>query len=509
VYPAAAAQEATGAQVRYRGLEEQNQPVRLVYDKAAERVQFRIGYIAHCVGTGGENEGEEAPSAPHVAKPPNGARVEVASDGTFTERFRFRVDRVNRRGADLRTEIHRRMRIRVGGRLSADDRARGTIRVRYTEVRLEHNYDVDLRYESSCDSDVRIWRTPRFRFTGPWRPTGPIPLAAPDVLLSLQDGQLLTLGAKVAEDFAPPRAATYLPMRDRWRRTQPPMERHHEAVAVVLSDGRVLVAGGWSDTVRDDTIDNRTLRAAEIYNPRSDRWTPVARLTRRRVGARAELLPDGRVLIVGGTQGRSATRATASAEIFDPTSERFRGTAWLPQALAALRSAVLPSGKILLTGLAEDGSARAEIFDPSSDTWSPLELPPDLEYVTSLTELEDGRVLATATSFSEESRSPVAAVFTEGAGWASASPPPAFASGGDSVLLPSGRVLVPMSELEPGVFDSHRAAIFDPETDIWEYAAPYFHPYTQYPHLAPMPSGALLITDGPTAYTRTERFVEE
>ena len=48
------------AQVRettYTGLEEQNQPVRLVLDRRARTLRFRIGYIPTCTGPGGASAG--------------------------------------------------------------------------------------------------------------------------------------------------------------------------------------------------------------------------------------------------------------------------------------------------------------------------------------------------------------------------------------------------------------------------------------------------------------------
>ena len=62
--------------------------------------------------------------------------------------------------------------------------------------------------------------------------------------------------------------------------------------ATLLRDGRVLVLGGSNGT---------TLSAAEIYDPTTDTWTKARPLATPRREHAAALLPDGRVLVTGGT----------------------------------------------------------------------------------------------------------------------------------------------------------------------------------------------------------------
>src|SRR5437870_4529598 len=77
--------------------------------------------------------------------------------------------------------------------------------------------------------------------------------------------------------------------------------------ATVLSDGRVLIAGGM------DSIG--VLASAEIFDPNTRAFRAVASPMRAaRVGHTATRLADGRVLIAGG---QNANGALATAEIFD------------------------------------------------------------------------------------------------------------------------------------------------------------------------------------------------
>jgi N-acetylneuraminic acid mutarotase len=78
--------------------------------------------------------------------------------------------------------------------------------------------------------------------------------------------------------------------------------------ATVMSDGRVLVAGGESDG-------SSRIGSADIFDPQSNKWTTTGSMAQPRSGAMSALLPDGRVIVVGGL---GANTILASAEIYDP-----------------------------------------------------------------------------------------------------------------------------------------------------------------------------------------------
>lgn len=71
-----------------------------------------------------------------------------------------------------------------------------------------------------------------------------------------------------------------------------PLEARDRHIATLLPDGRVLVVGG--------TRDAAFLNSAELYDPVSWDWTATGNLSIPRSGHTASLLPDGRVLVTGG-----------------------------------------------------------------------------------------------------------------------------------------------------------------------------------------------------------------
>ena len=112
--------------------------------------------------------------------------------------------------------------------------------------------------------------------------------------------------------------------------------------AVPLDDGRVLAVGGFAGEGLPP------LKTAEIFDPRSGRWTTTGSLTLGRGGHAAALLGDGRVLVAGGWVGPSAF--TDTTEIFDPVAGTFSPGPKLPQRADGLAAASLPDGCALVVG---------------------------------------------------------------------------------------------------------------------------------------------------------------
>ena len=121
-----------------------------------------------------------------------------------------------------------------------------------------------------------------------------------------------------------------------------PQQRTHQYTATLLPSGKVLVAGGFGNTV---------LNSAELYDPTTGAWTrrPGASTTARRDHT-ATLLPSGQVLVAGGYS--NSPSGFSSAELYDPATETWTLTGSLNQGEGRHdhTAILLPSGQVLVAG---------------------------------------------------------------------------------------------------------------------------------------------------------------
>src|SRR4051812_19466211 len=127
-------------------------------------------------------------------------------------------------------------------------------------------------------------------------------------------------------------------------------------------------------------------------------WSGVGALSGGRYNHTATLLNDGRVLVAGG----SNTGALASAQLYDPKTGTWSNAASMNVARAGQGAVRLDSdrpdsGNVLVAGgVKADGStytASAEVYDPSADRWTTVGEMSTPRFQPTMTLLDDGRVL--------------------------------------------------------------------------------------------------------------------
>jgi len=165
------------------------------------------------------------------------------------------------------------------------------------------------------------------------------------------------------------------------------MSARAQHTATLLPNGKVLVAGGISGA---DIV-----ASAEIYDPATEKWSPVASMASARRFAQATLLNNGRVLVMGG-QNYSVT--LAAAETYDPLANKWSAAGKMSSPRLYFAVAALPQGKVLAVGGADPSHilAGADIYDPATGRWSKTGSMNLGRIYFTATPLPDGRVLAAA-----------------------------------------------------------------------------------------------------------------
>jgi hypothetical protein len=129
--------------------------------------------------------------------------------------------------------------------------------------------------------------------------------------------------------------------------------------AVMYADGKILVLGGGDPPTN-------TAEVIDLNQP-SPTWRQVAPMAYARRQTNATLLPDGTVLVTGGTSGagfNDATHAVYAAELWNPATETWTTLASSGGIPRIYHSAaiLLPDGRVLTTG--GNNQPQPEAFSP-------------------------------------------------------------------------------------------------------------------------------------------------
>ena len=97
-------------------------------------------------------------------------------------------------------------------------------------------------------------------------------------------------------------AELYDPATGTWAPTGSMATRRALHVAQLLPNGKVLVAGGRTCDAPPPAACNSTFttNTAEVYDPATGAWTPTASMNNARTTTSAVLMTDGRVMVPGG-----------------------------------------------------------------------------------------------------------------------------------------------------------------------------------------------------------------
>jgi hypothetical protein len=169
-----------------------------------------------------------------------------------------------------------------------------------------------------------------------------------------------------------------------------PRSKH---VATLLPDGTVLVAGGLTGSLENIV----TTASAEIYHPDTGTWSLTGSMSVPRSRFTATLLPNGKVLVAGGSNNGFAT---VTAELYDFRTSLWTRTGDMNIPRLYHTATLLSDGRVLVTGgqSAGDGNDNfvektAEIYDSATGTWTLVDSMSRARYGHTATLLPDGTIL--------------------------------------------------------------------------------------------------------------------
>ena len=211
--------------------------------------------------------------------------------------------------------------------------------------------------------------------------------------------------------------------------------------ATLLPDGTILVAGGSNGS--------NVLPTAQIFNPAGvgSFSSTLNLMIEPRDMHSATLLPNGRVLLAGGlTTNAISTGSTNTAEIYYPDTKLFMATQPMANKRSNHSAVLLPNGNVFVAGgygandLITD---TAEIYNPETGLWTPTAtLMPQKRALHSTVLLQDGTVLLCGGVDSNGITNTCVTYNYLSDTWAAAADMPSPLRSHTATLLFDGRVLV-------------------------------------------------------------------
>lgn len=187
-------------------------------------------------------------------------------------------------------------------------------------------------------------------------------------------------------------------------------------------------------------------------------------MTIARFGAGAVLLPNGQVLVAGGTNNGPLT----TAELYTPSSGTWAKTGSMKTLSGSVSMTVLGTGQVLATGgFDPSGNGLAELYDPGTGTWAPTG---SISGVAdgSMVRLPNGQVLAAGGADAKGTTVRTTELYTPSTGtWAKTGDMTTPRVDARAVLLGSGQVLV-AGGINDTTLNLTSAELYDPATGKWK-----------------------------------------
>ena len=319
------------------------------------------------------------------------------------------------------------------------------------------------------------------------------------VTVVLADGSVLVVGGTSGKDSksAVAKAQVYDLASGSWRNVTPMREQRAYPAAARLPDGRILVAGG--------SRDGAPVATCEIYDPVTDTWSAAPPMSVARSFFDLVTLPDGRLLAAGGGTSGEKHPAAATAEVYDPGSGSWNATGTMNRRRAYAAAASLPDGRVVVAGGSPiyfgkiTPTKTSEIWDPRTGTWKPGPSMRTARYYAEMVALGDTLLVAGGWP-NDGARTPAltkAELLRAGEAW---SPAGAMQTGRgqfDLVALDTDRAVAIGGLTGPNNTVVGTTDLFSLDALSWS-AGPSLPAPVMWPAAAAMPDGRILVAGGAT-----------
>ena len=206
--------------------------------------------------------------------------------------------------------------------------------------------------------------------TDTWKLTKPALSHGNHTATRLCDGQVLVAGDW---DYNPDalKAEVYDPVADTWTTVGDMSQSHTYGTATLLDDCKVLVAGGYTALVD-----------AEVYDPAKKTWTPTKNtMSTPRFFHAATALAGGKAIVTGGGVDNLGKWYTyPNVDVYDDATHMWKEVWPMTTERRGHTSTLMPDGQLLVTGGTSGGTddgtdgglqiAEDEQYDLVKNTWT-------------------------------------------------------------------------------------------------------------------------------------------
>ena len=184
--------------------------------------------------------------------------------------------------------------------------------------------------------------------------------------LTLSNGKVLIIGGANGTNISRS-AELYDPSTGNWTFTGSMVSPRELPTASILPNGKVLVAGGSPD-------DSTMLNTCELYDPSTGLWTATGSMNQERIFHVAVTLLNGKVLVIGGGVGNQHLIGLNSTELYDPLTGVWTTTGSMKYPRMLHTASLLPDGNVLVVGGTDNETNRniynsSELYNSSTGVW--------------------------------------------------------------------------------------------------------------------------------------------